>query len=162
MKQDIEYIKWKEYPVDHASRAYREGFFLEAVQVLHGFIEVKMQELLMVSRHGNIKRSLQEVWGIAQEMGFNVLAKALFVSGKLTKKDYENLQRFNSLRNRLVHKFFLEPDEKDYKGVPKKEYDLIFQAGMKLVEQIECKTGLIMYRRQRQTSAQNQRRRRKS
>jgi len=158
MKQDMEYIKWKEYPTDHASRAYREGFFLEAVQVLHGFLEAKMRDLLMVSRHGNIKRSYQEVWDITQETGFNILARALFVSGKLTKKEYDDFQKFNRLRNRVVHKFFREPYEKDYKGVPKKEYDLVFQAGMRLVDQIDHKAGSVLYRRQRRTSASNQRR----
>ncbi len=91
-----------------------------------------------------IKRGYQEVWDITQEMGFNVLARALLVSGKLTKKEYDDLQRFNSLRNRVVHKFFLEPYEKDYKGVPKKEYDLVFQAGMRLVDQIDYKAGISL------------------
>jgi hypothetical protein len=143
MKQDMKYIKWKEYPIDHASHAYREGFFLEAVQVLHGFLEAKMRDLLLVSRHGNIK-GYQEVWDIIQEMGFNVLARALFASGRLTKKEYDDLQRFNSLRNRVVHKFFREPYDKDYKGVPKKEYDLVFQVGMRLVDKIDYKAGSMI------------------
>jgi hypothetical protein len=143
----IEYIKWKEYPTDHATRAYQNGFFLEAIQVLHGFLEAKMRDLLMVSRHGNIRRGFHEIWDITQEMGFNALAKTLLVSGKLTEKEYKDLQRFNSTRNRVVHKFFWEPYKKNYKGVPKKEYDHIFNTGMKLVERMDSKAGYLLYRR---------------
>jgi hypothetical protein len=150
----MEYIKWNEYPTVHATRAYGEGFFLEAVQVLHGFLEAKMRDLLMVSRHGNIKHGYQDVWDITQEMGFNVLARALLVSGKLTKAEYDELQRFNSMRNRVVHKFFWEPYAKDYKGVPKKDYDLVFQMGIRLVDQIDFKAGTVLYRRQRRTRLQ--------
>jgi len=157
MKEGIEYIGRKEYPTDHASRSYREGFFLEAIQVLHGFLEVKMRDLLMVSRHGNIRRSLQEIWDITGEMGFNVLARALFISGKLTKKEYNDIQRFNSLRNRLVHKFFWEPYGKCYKGVPKKEYDFVFNEGIRLVDQIDFKSGSILYRRKSRRRSQHSR-----
>jgi hypothetical protein len=148
MKKEKEYIKWKGYPIDHALRAYQEGFFLEAIQVLHGFLEARMRDLLMVSRHGNIKRGFQEIWDIIQEMGLNVLARALLVNGKLTKAEYNEFQRFNSMRNRVVHKFFWEPYEKHYKGVPMKEFELVFRTGIKLVDKIDFKAGTIDSRRQ--------------
>jgi hypothetical protein len=147
----MKYIKWKEYPTDHAVRAYREGFFLEAIQVLHTFLEAKMRDLFMVSRHGNLSGGYREIWDVTQELGFNVLARALFASGKLTKKEYNQFQQFNSLRNKVVHKFFWEPYDKDYKGVPKKEYDQLFQVGMKLVEGVERKAGLLLHRKKGRT-----------
>lgn len=149
MKEPMEYIKWKDYPTEHANRAYEEGFYLEAIQVLHGFLEAKMRDYLMVSRHGNLKRGYKEIWDITQEMGFNQLARTLFITGKLNQTEYNKLQRFNSTRNRVVHKFFWEPYEKDYKGVPKKEFDEIFQAGINLVEEMDVKAASILWRRQR-------------
>jgi hypothetical protein len=141
------FIRWKGYPTNHAMRAYREGYFVEAIQVLHGFLEAKMQELLMVSRHGNIVGSLKEVWDITQELSFNALSKALFISGRISQSEYKDLQKFNSIRNKLIHKFFLEPYEKDYQGIPKKDYDKVFHAGIDLVEFMDTKTGYLMSRR---------------
>ena len=154
----MDYSRWKEYPTDHAARAYRDGFFLEAIQVLHGFIEAKLRDFLMVSRHGNIKGGYQDIWDLTQEMGFNVLARALFVSGRLTKNEYEELQRFNSLRNRVVHKFFWEPYDKDFKGVPRNEYDAAFKAGSRLIEALDFKAGEVLFRRHRRTTPRTLRR----
>jgi len=151
MKDPMEYIKWKEYPTEHANRAYEEGFYLEAIQVLHGFLEAKMRDFLMVTRHGNLKRCYGEIWDITQEMGFHQLAKTLFVTGKLSKSEYTKLQQFNSTRNRVVHKFFWEPYEKDYKGVPKKEFDEIFQAGISLVNEMDGKAATVLWRRQKRS-----------
>ncbi|MDD2467847.1 MAG: hypothetical protein PHI97_28035 [Desulfobulbus sp.] len=154
----MEYIKWKEYPTEHANRAYEEGFYLEAIQVLHGFLEAKMRDFLMVSRHGNLKRGYGEIWDMTQEMGFHQLARTLFVTGKLSESEHAKLQRFNSTRNRVVHKFFWEPYDKDYKGVPKNEFDEIFQTGLSLVEEMDGKAATVLWRRQKrqkQTSTDN-------
>jgi hypothetical protein len=145
----MEYIRWKECPIAHAKRAYEEGFYLEAIQVLHGFLEAKIRDFLMVSRHGNLKRGYGEIWGITQEMGFHQLAKTLFVTGNLSEPEHTQLQRFNSTRNRVVHKFFYEPYEKDYKGVPKREFDEIFEAGLSLVDVMDGKAATVLWRRQR-------------
>lgn len=98
---------------------------------------------------GNLKRGYREIWDITQEMGFHQLAKTLFVTGKLSELEHSKLQRFNSTRNRVVHKFLWEPYEKDYKGVPKREFDEIFQAGISLVNEMDGKAATVLWRRQK-------------
>ena len=35
----MEYIRIRDWPPDHAYEAYKRGYFVEAIQVLHGYIE---------------------------------------------------------------------------------------------------------------------------
>lgn len=152
MKKPTDFIKWTEYPTEHAIHAYREGFFVEAIQVLHGFLEAKMRDLLMVSRHGNIDGGYGNIWDVTQELSFNVLAKTLFISGKVSPNEYRDLQLFNSTRNKLIHRFFWEPHKKDYQGIPREDYDKVFQAGIHLVELMDAKAGHLMSRRKGRTN----------
>ncbi len=71
------------------------------------------------------------------------------MTGKLSESEHAKLQRFNSTRNRVVHKFFWEPYDKDYKGVPKNEFDEIFQTGLSLVEEMDGKAATVLWRMQK-------------
>jgi hypothetical protein len=147
MKKDEKFITWKLDPVEHARRAYKAGYFLEAIQILHGWIEAKLRELLTMARHGNIRGGYSEVWDIIEETGYNYLARALLIIGKISKKEYKELQEFNSLRNKMVHKFFYDPYDKEYKGVPLKDYDRVFDRGIKLSKKMENRSVTILHRR---------------
>jgi len=147
MKNNKKFIKWKLHPVEHARDAYKNGYFLEAVQILHGWIEAKLRELLMMSRHGNIRGGYSEIWDIAEETGYNYLARALLIIGKISKKEYKELQEFNSLRNKIVHKFFHDPYDKEYKGVPLKDYDRVFDSGIKLGKKMGNRSEAVLHRR---------------
>jgi hypothetical protein len=37
-------------PIEHAKKAYSEGYFLEAIQVVHGFLELQMRELIYLQK----------------------------------------------------------------------------------------------------------------
>jgi hypothetical protein len=147
MKNDEKFIKWKIDPVKHAYGAYKDEYYIEAIQVLHGWIEAAIRELLMMSRHGNIRRVFSEMWDIAEETGYNYLSRALLIIGKISQKEYKELQEFNSLRNKIVHKFFYEPYDKEYKGVPLKDYDRLFKRGIKLAKKMESRSESLLWRR---------------
>jgi hypothetical protein len=147
MKNNENFIKWKQLPAEHARDAYKNGYFLEAIHILHGWIEAKLRELLIMSRHGNIRGGYSEVWDIAEETGYNYLTRALLIIGKISKKEYKELQEFNSLRNKIVHKLFHDPYDKEYKGVPLKDYDRVFNRGIKLSKKMENRSVAVFNRR---------------
>lgn len=58
-------IFFDQYPPDHAEKAFRNGYYIEAVQTLHIWIELKIQEWLLLSKHGNNKISQKIIWNAA-------------------------------------------------------------------------------------------------
>jgi hypothetical protein len=134
-----EYIGSKDWPTDSARKAYRNGYYIEALQILHSWIEHRLQEHLVWCRHRNIKDIPDEVWVVSSEMSFLNVSKALYVIGKITKTTWNTLKQFNSLRNKLIHKYFWEPLDGGIQEIPKTEYDKLFNLGINLAETIERK-----------------------
>jgi hypothetical protein len=147
MKNDKIFIRCENNPVEHALNAYKNAYYLEAIQIFHGWIEAKLREYLMMSRHGNIRRRYSDAWDIAEETGYNYLARALIIIEKISKNEYKGLQEFNSLRNKLVHKFFYDPYEKDYQGVSLKDYDRVFNKGIQISKKMEKRSVSVLHRR---------------
>jgi hypothetical protein len=135
---DPSYIKVEGWPPDHAQKAYDSGFYIEAIQVLHGYIENKLQELLILSgATARAPTQMSETWVVANEIPMNAAVKALFVIGTISHSDYTQVRRFNSIRNRLIHRIFLEPYEKAYPGIPGNEYTEAFDAGKSLCDDLD-------------------------
>jgi len=130
----LEYIRRKGDLFAHARKAYEAGYYLEAMQIVHGFLEAAMRDLAMVSNGPDPENGYADVWDIAQELTLNVLSKTLFLSKKLSKAEYIRIKEFNRIRNNIIHKYFWEPYSKEYEGIPKQEYDCAFENGLGLIE----------------------------
>ena len=139
-------VIFKAYPPEHAEMAYRAGFYVEAIQVLHGWIEVKLQELFLLSRHKNLKHSYSEIWDSAFGIPLIQVAKVLLVSGKLDKPTFDAVNRFNSMRNKIIHKIFNEPYDSPAKPISKVEYDKAFTFGTELSWKLEGTLGKLATR----------------
>src|SRR5688572_9598186 len=106
-----DYIRISTWPTDHATAAYEGGHYIEALQVLHGWIESRLQQILLLQR---AKLSLPQdgtfgrAWDISFELSLNNIAKALFVAGLISEDLLNKLVRFNRIRNAVIHKMFLE------------------------------------------------------
>ena len=126
-------MKW---PADHAQDAYDAGYYIEALQTLHGWMEVKLRELLQLQRESKPIEGKASGWGRAwnmtNELSLNNIAKALFISGALPEDVLDRILNFNRVRNNLIHKLFYDPYEGQHHGIPKEEYDAAFQAGVEL------------------------------
>ncbi|MFT5250547.1 MAG: hypothetical protein ACJAUV_001021 [Flavobacteriales bacterium] len=135
-----EFIKIRTWVTEHAQSAYDNKYYIEAIQVLHGWIENKLQEILILT--GSIDYSVDsgKTWGIANQINLIAAAKMLFIISKLNEDEYQKLTKFNRLRNQVIHKIYHEPYENIYEGVPKKQYDEVFNLGMNLAEQLQRKT----------------------
>jgi hypothetical protein len=137
----IDYIRIKDWPPDYAQTAYRDGHFIEALQVLHGWIELRLRGILLLQRakpdsesdHSTFGRA----WDISNELSLSNIAKALFVAGVLPSETFDKIITFNRTRNAVIHKLFLEPHEKQYLGVPRPEYDAAFHRGLELCDVLE-------------------------
>lgn len=136
-----EFIRIHKWPADHAQEAYDAGYYIEAIQTLHGWLEIKLRELLQLQRTARPGPERDGEWGHAWDMthdlSLNSIAKALFISGALPEDVLNRILGFNRVRNNLVHKLFRDPYEKEYLGIPKEEYDAAFHAGVELGELIE-------------------------
>lgn len=127
------YIKrLKDFPPEHAYMAFKEGFYYEAIGVLHGYIECQLRELLLSFSVKNQKSNYREIWDINERIDFRNLSNVLLVINQISKKEFDILCSLNSLRNEIVHKYFYEPYDKIYQGVSKKKYLSIFKPSYEL------------------------------
>lgn len=120
--------------MDHAKEAYKAGYYIEAIQVLHGWIEVKLRELLVslrVESKGHDKH-FGRIWDMTNEISLLSAAKALLIAGVITEAKYSRIQAFNRVRNNLIHKYFYDPYENAYHGIPRREYSAALRIGDKL------------------------------
>lgn len=137
-----EYIRFNKWPAEHAREAYEAGYYVEALQVLHGWLEIKLRELLHLQRVGTDAESRRDaewarVWNMTEELSLIQIAKALFITGVLDASAHDRISSFNRVRNNLIHKLFHDPYEREYLGIPKNEYDLALNEGIELGYLIE-------------------------
>ncbi len=132
-----EFIRIRDWPPDYAQTAYEKGNYIEAIQVLHGFIETKLQELLIME--GSKSNEMKEIWDIANQISLVNSVKVLFIIGKLNKNEFENILFFNKMRNQVIHGLFNETYEDGIKGVSKNNFDMAFKQGMKLSDILQRK-----------------------
>jgi len=134
-----EFIRIKHWPTDHAEKAYKNGNYIEALQVLHGWIESNLQGLFHLYGVIDCNQDSKKIWDIVNQINFINVAKVLYILNVLSENEYQQSIKFNSLRNQLIHKIFHDPYEKIYTGISKKEYDNVFKQGLKLADIIRLK-----------------------
>src|SRR4051794_6497366 len=96
--QAMDFIRSNGWPPEHAKKAYDAGYFIEAIQVLHGWIEAKLQELMMVSSPRS-EKGLAPIWDETLELSLIPLVRILTIQGILTDGKATDLRKFNSMRN---------------------------------------------------------------
>ena len=130
-------IFFDKYPPEHAEKAFKDGYYIEALQTLHLSIELKIQEWLLLSKHGNSKVSQKVIWDAAFNIPLTHAIKALFVVGKMPKTIYDDVCKFNSMRNKVIHRLFVEPHDGEMPSVKFDEYQRVFEKGIKLCEKLD-------------------------
>lgn len=132
----MDFIKITKWPAEHAQDAYDAGYYIEALQTLHGWIEVKLREFLLLQRIGSQTKTQDlnfgKAWDMSNELSLNQLAKSLFISGALPEDILNEIVSFNRVRNNMTHKLFHDPYEKQCPGIPRAEYDKAFHDGINL------------------------------
>jgi hypothetical protein len=137
------FIKISGYPPDHARKAYDNGYFLEAIQTLHGFLERKLQEFLLMQRvpKNGVYESWSKAWDVSVELSLNNAGKALFVIKAISEDELNKISKFNRVRNNIIHKLFYDHHDEKWLGLKKEEYDELFETGMALCDEIDSKSS---------------------
>jgi len=141
----VEYIKFRKgMPDESAQKAYDSGYYIEAIQILHNFLENQSQSLLTLTGCVHFKSDSDEVGDLTDTIKFINVVKILYILSQITKDEYEWLIKVNSMRNKVIHNIFKEPYNKIYMGIPKNEYDEIFKQTMEQAYLITRKTEEII------------------
>ena len=122
----MEYIKNSGIPDEEAQRAYDDGYYIEAIQNLHGYIENQARSLLMLVGCVHFSAKQKETWDLSDTISLNDTLKVLRILNQITEEEFSKVKAFNALRNKIIHQYYKEPYEKVHLGVPKKEYDEVF------------------------------------
>ena len=132
--------RFKDFPSDHALKAYEEEYYVEAVVVLHGFLESQLRENLLAFT-SRLKILPEKVWDTNEKLDFRNLSNILFILQLIDDNQVGVLNGINSLRNEIVHKYFFEPYNEAYCGVSNKKFASVFKPAynlsFKLLEKIE-------------------------
>lgn len=117
-------------PIEHAKKAYSEGYFLEAIQVVHGFLELQMRELIYLQKrtpgpHDNFDLAIESMYTIS----FSTATKVLFIQKVISKDNKDKLDYFNAARNNMIHKIYYD-NNKGWVGYPASDYDRAFNIGL--------------------------------
>ena len=139
-----EYVKHVGDPAELAEQAYRKGFYVEAIQILHGFLENQARSLFMLVGSVHFNAAQQQTWDVADTFTLHQCLKALFVLNQITKEEFEEFSKFNSLRNKMVHELFREPYEKEHLGVLRADYDEVFNRTLEQIYFFTRKTEEII------------------
>ena len=127
----MKYIKWKGLPDEAAKKAYEDGYYIEAIQNLHGYLENQARSLLMLVGCVHFESKQSEVWDLSDTISLNDTLKVLRVLNQITDEEFSRFKRFNSLRNKVVHQYYKEPYENENLVVPKREFNEVFQVMQK-------------------------------
>lgn len=131
---------------DHIQKAFDGGFYVEALQIPHSYINGQMQMLLQLegqrTRPDEVaSQDYNQKIDTANELGYAQLAKALYVTGVFTHDLYLRLMEFNKIRNKIIHKLFSENSEETDKdnGIPLVQIDKAVKDGIKLCDEVRMR-----------------------
>jgi len=126
----MKYVRLDAWPPDHAKNAYEKGFFVEALQVLHAWIELQAKELLIQVGCVRFSTKYPDTWDSLDELDYKDVVRSLYAIGQLTEKELTELLSINSARNKMIHRIFKEPHQHFHRGFPEQEYERVFKAAM--------------------------------
>jgi len=140
----VEFIRLEGFPEEAAQSAYDAGHFVEAIQILHGWMENQAQSLLMLVGAVHFDAKQSDTWDLTDTIGFSTCAKVLFILNQITKPEYDDLTELNQMRNKITHNLCKEPYKFVYEGVPKSDYDKVFKRTLEQIYLLTCKCGQII------------------
>ncbi len=130
MPQEIIQLK-KRVLVEHAETAYKSGFYVEGIQILHANLEISLRIfLLMIRKENNADSS--EIEDILSEFNYGRCSKLLFILGFIDKTTFDKLTEFNKWKNFIINKLLLPAYKDNVPGITQNQYNSAFQLGVHL------------------------------
>jgi hypothetical protein len=143
----VKKIQIKTLPWNHAEKAKKAGYYVEAIETLYRFIENKLQEIFILHTSIQNGQPIEKIWDLINELSFSSISRVVYSLGEVSESEYKELVRLNSLRNKIIHKMFYEPYEKVFEGISLKNYNVAFRISKKLAKSMENKTHTMLKRR---------------
>jgi hypothetical protein len=125
----------KRMPLAHAEIAYKDGFYIEGMQILHANLEISLRIFLLLIRKENDADSL-EIEDILSEFNYTRCSKLLFILGFIDKNNYDKLNEFNKWKNFIIDKLLLPVFKENVPHISIEQYDRAFQLGIFLNEEL--------------------------
>lgn len=140
----VKFIRLKGSPNETAQSAYDAGYFVEAIQILHSWMESQAQQLLLLVGAVHFDAKQSDTWDLTDTIRFSICVKVLFILNQITKPEYDALNELNQMRNKIIHNLCKEPYEVTYKGVPKSDYDKVFKRTLEQIDLLARKCEQII------------------
>jgi len=140
----VKFIRLKGDPDEAAQSTYDAGHFIEAIQILHGWMENQAQSSLMLVGAVHFDAKQSDTWDLTDTIRFSTCVKVLFILNQITKSEYDELTELNKMRNKIIHNLYEEPYEVPYKGVPKSAYDKVFKRTLEQIYLLTNKCAQII------------------
>ena len=125
----MQYIK-AGIPDIEPKKAYDAGYYVEAIQIMHGFIENQAQSYLTLIGSRSFNANMDETSDLCDTLSLTAVLKVLYILNQIKKEEIDSFNQLNSLRNKVIHQLYKEPYDKTYLGVSKQEYDDVFNGMM--------------------------------
>ncbi|NLD94334.1 MAG: hypothetical protein GX639_16895 [Fibrobacter sp.] len=120
---------------EHAKIAFKNGFYIEGLQILHGNLEISLRILIIMIRKENYADS-REIEDLLDEFNYLRCTKLLFILGYIEKDTYDKLKEFNRWKNFIINKMLLHVFKDDVPTISTEQYEKTFLLGEILNEQI--------------------------
>jgi len=120
---------------EHAQIAFKNGFYIEGLQILHGNLEISLRILIIIIRKENDAET-HEIEDLLAEFNYLRCSKLLFILGYIEKDTYDKLQEFNKWKNFIINKMLLHVFKEDVPVITAEQYEKTFLLGEILNEQV--------------------------
>lgn len=125
----------KRMPLEHAEIAYKNSFYVEAIQILYANLEISLRIFLLSIRKENEADS-NEIEDILSEFNYTRCSKLLFILGFIDKNTFDKLREFNKWKNFIIDKLLLPAYKEDVALIQIDQYNMAFNLGVSLNEEL--------------------------
>jgi len=124
----MEYIKIQGNPLRLVRQIYDQGFYSEAIHVLHAYIENQARSLLVGLGHSHFNCELRSVVAISELISVNDCIAVLCVLNQISSEKFEEINKTMLKYPKFARKIFKTPYEEIYVGLNKQDYDEFFDS----------------------------------
>jgi len=123
----MEYIEVKGLPDKAALEAYEKGFFIEAIQIVHAFIENQAQQLVMMLGQIHFDAKIEETWDLTDSFSFIQCLKILLIMNQISKSEYSEFIELDRIRDKIVNQVYFNNYNGDSEKISKEQFDRVFK-----------------------------------
>lgn len=122
----MEYTKIHKDQFGLVRQIYSQGFYVEAVHVMHAYIENQVRSLLVNIGCIHFSSEFNNVVSVSESLSVSECVAVLCILNQLTKDEFDEINQTMKLYPKFARKTFKTPYEEIYEGIVKQDYDAYF------------------------------------